>query len=83
VIEDTRSDQHLSPPGTDSMVASRDMEVVLSIDDSVGGWVVVYPSIVHRVDNNQHGNQTTYQKLHASSRALGPEPYVTRTSGPI
>jgi hypothetical protein len=60
----------LSPPGTDGMVTSRDMEVVLPIDDSVGGWVVVHPSIVHHADNNQCGNQTTDQKLHASSGAL-------------
>jgi hypothetical protein len=62
----------LSPPGTDGMVASRDMEVVLPIDDSVGGWVVMYPPVVHHADNNQCGNQTTYQKLHASSGALRP-----------
>jgi hypothetical protein len=73
----------LSPPGTNSMVASRDMEVVLPIDDSVDGWVVVHPPVVHHTDNNQCGNQTTDQKLHASSEALGPKPYITRALGPI
>jgi hypothetical protein len=73
----------LSPPGTDGMVASRDMEVVLPIDDSVGGWVVMHPPVVHHADNNQCGNQTTDQKLHASSGALGPKPSVTHTTGHI
>jgi hypothetical protein len=72
----------LSPPGTDGIVASRDMEVVLPINDSVGGWVVVHPPVVHHTDNNQCGNQTTYQKLHASSGALGPKALLCRPPGP-
>jgi hypothetical protein len=43
----------LSSPGTDSMVASRDMGVVLPSDNFVGGQVVIYLFVMHCIYDNQ------------------------------